>query len=128
MKEKFYIHLAVIATIGVTACTASKVSTTSKDAPAPKVSEACANSSYTYAEDVKQIIDKNCAGSCHSAEKKASGIDLSTYENVKAEANKERFMMSLKHEGAYTPMPKKSPKLSDSTLNVLSCWIENGCK
>lgn len=82
----------------------------------------------TYTAQVKAIIDNNCALSCHSARSHAGGIDLSTYENVKAEAQKPRFMGSLNQTGVYAPMPKKSPKLSDSTLLVLSCWIENGLK
>ena len=95
---------------------------------APAVSTACTDTEVTYTSTVKAIIDKNCAGSCHSASNHAGGIDLSTYENVKTEAIKARFIGSLKHEGYYTPMPKKNPKLNDSTLNILSCWIEKGCK
>ena len=84
--------------------------------------------SVTYTGQVKAIIDNNCALSCHSARSHYAGIDLSNYELLKAEAQKPRFMGSLNHTGVYSPMPKKSPKLSDSTLLVLSCWIENGLK
>jgi uncharacterized membrane protein len=93
----------------------------------PETSSRCGDS-VTYIAQVKAIIDNNCALSCHSARSHYAGIDLSTYEMVKAEAQKPRFMGSLNHIGVYSPMPKKSPKLSDSTLLVLSCWIENGYK
>lgn len=86
------------------------------------------DNTISYTTHVKRIIDNNCALSCHSARNHAGGIDLSTYDLVKAEAQKPRFMGSLNQIGAFTPMPKKSPKLSDSTLLVLSCWIENGLK
>ena len=102
--------------------------------PTPGLTETAVESAsrcdntISYTSQVKTIIDNNCALSCHSARSHAGGIDLSTYDLVKAEAQKPRFMGSLNQTGAFTPMPKKSPKLSDSTLLVLSCWIENGLK
>ena len=92
-----------------------------------EVSSRCSDT-ITYTAKVKAIIDNNCASSCHSARNHASGIDLSTYENVKAEAQKPRFMGSLNHASGFSRMPGMRPKLSDSTLLVLSCWIENGYK
>lgn len=80
----------------------------------------------SYRMQVKGIIDRNCAGGCHSAAKQAGGIDLSTYESLKSEAGKPRFLGALKHSDLYSPMPKKSPKLSDSTINTIECWIING--
>lgn len=81
-----------------------------------------------YASDIKSIIDKHCALSCHSAKNSAAGIDLSTYDLLTSEAKKARFMGALYHKLPYAPMPKKNPKLSDSTLKVLDCWIANGMK
>ncbi len=82
----------------------------------------------TYSKDVAPIINKYCAGSCHSATKKAYGIDLSNYEMVKEEAQKKRFMGSINHDGLYPKMPKKGEKLSDSTIAVINCWIQGGYK
>lgn len=98
--------------------------------PAPDISAVkpkypC-STSINYTNDVKPLIDKHCALSCHSASRSMSGIDLSTYEKVKAEAAKPRFLGAIKHEGYYAAMPKKNPKLSDSTINVIECWIANG--
>lgn len=126
-----YTQAILIAAIAVTSCGPKKAVEATPgiaETVAPVVSAICNNTNYTYSADVKSIIDNNCAKSCHSAGNHAGGINLSDHENVKTEAQKARFMMSLKHEGTYAPMPKKSPKLSDSTLNILSCWIENGCK
>ena len=82
----------------------------------------------TFESHVKKIIDDNCAISCHSATKHASGIDLSNKENVKDFASKSNFMGSIKHEAYYSPMPKNHAKLADSSILVLECWIENGMK
>jgi hypothetical protein len=103
--------------VSVQACKPKKTVTISKTD--------CAS---TYTKDVAPIINKYCAGSCHSASKKMYGIDLSSYEMVKEEAMKKRFMGSIKHEGLYPHMPKKGAKLSDSTIAVINCWIEGGYK
>jgi hypothetical protein len=82
----------------------------------------------SYSSDIAPIINQHCAGSCHSAAKKAYGIDLSNYESVAEEAAKKRFMGSLNHEGLYPKMPKKAEKLDSLTLQKISCWIETGMK
>ncbi len=117
--KSIYTSLFVISAllVSVQACKPKKTVTMSK-----------ADCSATYTKDVAPIINKYCAGSCHSATKKAYGIDLSNYEMVKEEAMKKRFMGSIKHEGLYPQMPKKGAKLSDSTISVINCWIEGGYK
>lgn len=130
-KDLKFAFVMAVSVFAVQACAPKKAAESTPgiaETAAPVVSAVCNNTNYTYTSDVKSIIDNNCAKSCHSASNHAGGINLSSYELVKEEALKTRFMMSLKHEGTYAPMPKKSPKLSDSTLNILSCWIENGCK
>ncbi|MEZ4804312.1 MAG: hypothetical protein R2852_02165 [Bacteroidia bacterium] len=89
--------------------------------------ETC-NEAITYNLNVKAIIDNNCGKTCHSAEKHAAGIDLSTYDKVKKEAENGRFLGAIKHQGYYAPMPMKNPKLSDSTISIIECWIKNGSK
>jgi hypothetical protein len=89
--------------------------------------ETC-NEAITYNLNVKAIINDNCGNKCHSAEKKAAGIDLSSFEMVKKEAENGRFLGAIKHQGYYPPMPMKSPKLSDSTISIIECWIKNGSK
>ncbi|HEY1045756.1 MAG TPA: hypothetical protein VGF79_04910 [Bacteroidia bacterium] len=93
----------------------------------PAESSKC-DQSITFESHVKKIIDDNCANSCHSAIKHASGIDLSNKDNVKDFASKSNFLGSIKHEAYYSPMPKNHAKMADSSILVLECWIENGMK
>lgn len=128
MKNYFLATITIASVITLNqACKAKKTAQATKP-ETPKVASACDSMNVTYAGQVKTIIDQNCGNSCHSAAHKANGIDLSNYESVKYEAGKPRFMGSMKHEENYAPMPKKHPKLADSTLKVLSCWIETGMK
>ncbi len=114
--------ILISATAMLTACKAKKTTT------ATKTKSVCENMVVTYTANVKPVIDANCGNSCHSAQKKASGIDLSNYESVREEAKKVRFMGAINHQAPFSPMPKKHPKLSDSTIQVLQCWIDNGSK
>ncbi|MEP7170307.1 MAG: hypothetical protein ABI855_13130 [Bacteroidota bacterium] len=86
----------------------------------------CSGITPTYAADIKPIVDANCGSSCHSAEKQAHHLDLSTYETVKEESGKPEFLGAIKHEGEFTPMPKNHPKLDDSSIQKIHCWVQNG--
>src|SRR5687767_506263 len=114
--------VAVMTLVLGNACKSRKKTATAVEKP----KSVCDGMTVGYTSHIKNIIDENCANSCHSAQKKAGGIDLSTYEQVKDEASKVRFMGALQHEMPFSPMPKKHPKLSDSTLRVIGCWIEKG--
>jgi hypothetical protein len=112
------ISAVLIAIAVIAACKSKPVATASK----------CTDTSLTFTNDIKPIMDLNCASTCHSAKKHAHGIDLSTYENVKAAAADKSFMGSIRHQGVYTPMPKNHDKLDEVTLQKISCWIDNGMK
>ena len=87
----------------------------------------CTGESATYTSEVKGIMDGSCAlPICHSAGTRAAGINLSTYEDVKRESIRSRFMGSIRRESGFEDMPQGAPKLSDATINTLACWIENG--
>lgn len=93
-------------------------------APAPLI--ACAEPVPTFSGAVKELIDKNCASTCHSSKNRVAGIDLSTYEHVKAIAGKKKFLGALRHNAGFAPMPKKAPKLSDADITKIACWIQGG--
>ena len=80
----------------------------------------------TYSSNVKPIIDEACGNRCHSTKYKAAGIELTSYELVSAASKKGNFMGSLRHLAGYAAMPKKADKFSDSVLNILQCWVDNG--
>ncbi len=87
----------------------------------------CTGLTPTYTDDVKQIIDTKCATSgCHNATTKADGYDFSSYAATIAHAGKDVFMGSMQHLGQYVAMPENGAKLSDTQLQTISCWIENG--
>jgi hypothetical protein len=87
----------------------------------------CANTVATYSADIKPIMDASCATSnCHSASKKAAGIDLSTYATVKAYSSNDKFIKSIQHISGVEKMPRGASKLSDSEIKLIYCWTNNG--
>ncbi|PHN05083.1 hypothetical protein [Flavilitoribacter nigricans] len=87
----------------------------------------CSGLTPTYTENIKSIIDANCATSgCHNATARQNGIDLSTYSLVVSESNRDRFLGSIQQISGYDAMPQGRSKLSDANIQLISCWIENG--
>jgi hypothetical protein len=87
----------------------------------------CSSTTSTYTNNVKAIMDASCATSgCHSASKKAAGIDLSSFEATKNYSSNSKFMKSIQHVSGAEAMPKGGSKLSESDIQLIYCWANNG--
>ena len=84
----------------------------------------CDTTSATFTL-VRAIISNKCQG-CHSGTAAAGGIDLSTYNGVKAKVNDGRLWGAINHLPGYSPMPKNGNKLSDCEITQVRKWIEAG--
>ncbi|HNW00359.1 MAG TPA: hypothetical protein PKL06_13375 [Chitinophagales bacterium] len=111
MKKALCILCAGIMVIGFNACSGTKSTTT------PAIS---------YNGQVKAIIDANCASTCHNATKPAAGIDLTTYAKVKQYTLEGQLIPAIQHAEGVDPMPKKSPKLDDASINTIVTWASGG--
>jgi hypothetical protein len=79
-------------------------------------------SKATYTNDVKTIIDNNCATSgCHSSSSKSAGIPLSTFQEVK-----DGFIYSGSWNQIETNQMPKSYNLSAAEKELIKNWIDNG--
>jgi hypothetical protein len=76
----------------------------------------------SFANDVLPIIEANCT-SCHQPGNTSGGYDLSDYTSIAANAN--AVLGSMKANG-YQLMPLGGPALPDSTIQKISCWINQG--
>jgi hypothetical protein len=70
---------------------------------------------------------------CHNSEKHKHNIDLSNYDGAKDAAKGKNFLGAIRHQEGFDamPPPPKPPladtkKLSDETIEKISCWIQNG--
>jgi hypothetical protein len=115
MKKAIAIS-SVLAVVFIYAC--KKKSITTYD---------CTGITPTYIVNIKPILDASCATSnCHSASKKASGIDLSTYAASKAYSSNDKFIKSIQHISGVESMPKGGSKLSEADIKLIYCWTNNG--
>jgi hypothetical protein len=89
------------------------------------VSSTCDTTNFTYAAIIKPIITNKCQG-CHIGTTASAGIDLSTYNGLKAKVTDGRLWGSINHFTGYSPMPKNAAKLSDCEITLISKWINAG--
>lgn len=88
------------------------------------------NTAVSYTSHAKAILDAHCAiGGCHTGPYPAGGIFLSDYTNAKVQVLGDDLLCSIRQEVNCTPMPYPlgSAPLSDSLINILVCWRNNGC-
>jgi hypothetical protein len=91
------------------------------------------DSTVTYTTAIKSIMDSRCGlPTCHDIGTPGGGFNLTTYRDCKDIAlTHDVLLCTVKHDTCgYKPMPYPmgSPKLSDSLINIISCWVENGAK
>ena len=79
----------------------------------------------TFALSVKPIISNKCQG-CHSGANPQGGIDLSTYNGVKAKVNDGKLWGSVNWSAGFSPMPKNGNKLTGCELTKIQKWIAQG--
>lgn len=86
----------------------------------------CDVTDVSFSADVNPIIQANCITGCHSAVNQSFGIVLETYDQIKNEAQNERFFKSINHESGASPMPKNRPKLPQCDIDKIKAWIDAG--
>ena len=85
----------------------------------------------SFQAQVLPIILNNCAtSSCHSFGGFAPFL-LTTHQEIDSAVINRNFLMAIKHQTPY-PMPRINPflpdatKLSDSLIQIIECWINQG--
>lgn len=87
----------------------------------------CGGIMPTYNADIKAILDASCAKSgCHDAITSQNGVNLSTYASAFAISREDRFLGVIQHKSGYPQMPFDGPKLPNATIELLTCWVQNG--
>jgi mono/diheme cytochrome c family protein len=88
----------------------------------PNPADVCDSTfSATYAASVQSIVQGNCL-SCHSSTNPKGGVDLSSYEKLKAATESGALLPSIRREGGYSAMPPDGPMRSCETRK-LEKWM-----
>ncbi|MBL7752016.1 MAG: hypothetical protein JNN29_11580 [Chitinophagaceae bacterium] len=88
-------------------------------------SSACDSSLFTFSGAIKPLITAQCQG-CHTGSAAGGGIDLSTYNGVKAAADNGKLWGSIHKDPGFAPMPPAGTGLSDCQLTQFKKWIDAG--
>ena len=72
----------------------------------------------SFDAEIKAIFLNNCTA-CHNTNSPTVGVILEDYNSIHLNINHSMEEIS---NGTMPP----SGKLSDSTINILNCWVENG--
>ena len=89
------------------------------------VSATCDTANVTYSAQIRSLVSAKCQG-CHNTAAASGGVDLSTYNGVKAKVNDGRLWGAINHQSGFSPMPKNGNKLSDCELAQFRKWIAAG--
>jgi len=87
----------------------------------------CTGVTPTYSNEISKIFNESCAfAGCHLGPNAEADLDLSNFENVKLAATKGSVIKSIKHASGVSAMPKGGNKLTDATIKMVECWVQNG--
>lgn len=88
-------------------------------------SSACDSTLFTFSGAIKPLITAQCQG-CHMGSAAGGGIDLSTYNGVKAAADNGKLWGSIHKDPGFSPMPPAGTGLSTCQLTQFKKWIDAG--
>lgn len=79
----------------------------------------------SYTSDVLPILETNCYG-CHDAVAMNAGINLEGYDNTVIRVEDGSLLGSIQHDAEWVAMPLAASKLSETQINKVAKWIEEG--
>jgi hypothetical protein len=96
--------------------------------PPPTAIRFCDSITVSFSADIQPIMDNSCAFSgCHNSTGTTNGqFAFDTYAGVNAAQLDPKFWDAISHASGASPMPSGSPRLADSLLQKIECWIEQG--
>lgn len=91
----------------------------------PATGNACNTDNVSFSMTVRPVIVNTCQG-CHSGSAPSGGVNLSTYENIKAVAQSGRLLGAISWQSGFVQMPQGGSKLPPCTIDQIASWINAG--
>ncbi len=86
---------------------------------------ACDTINVTYSGSVWPVISSTCT-SCHSGPSAGAGVQLSNHTEIADAVINGRLLGAIRHDEAYSPMPKDVAQLSECTIKQIEAWAADG--
>lgn len=85
----------------------------------------CNTTMMRFATNVRPVLQNSCNG-CHSGTSPSGGIDLSTYDGVRAVALNGRLAGAIRRDAGFAAMPQGGNPLPACTTDQIVAWINDG--
>ncbi len=118
--NKYICLIATSLVISVTACKSTKQTSATETKQVD-----CSGTAYTYATDIKPILNESCNG-CHGPVKKRGGLDFTIDEVLYSQAKSGKVVCAINQVKGCEAMPQYNPKLPDETIKRIECWVNSG--
>ena len=119
MQTKIILLLSAVFLLG--ACATENGEDLAGDTPTP----GCNTANVTYALTIAPLLQKHCT-QCHNSVLASSGVNLTTYANVRDLALNTQLIGTINHEPGYAVMPKNADKLPECDITNIRAWIAKG--
>lgn len=87
----------------------------------------CDSVTISFSNHIQPIFIQNCATSgCHNSVSASSGYVFETHGQLSQHSNMSPALKTMEHDPSLSPMPKFQPKLNDSLIEQIECWIAQG--
>lgn len=87
---------------------------------------ACDTTQVTFTGTVLPILEQADCVSCHMGATASAGIRLDSHAEVVKHAANGSLLGSIRHEAAWSPMPKGGNKLSACNILKIETWVSRG--
>lgn len=85
--------------------------------------------SVCFEEMIQPMILSSCVrNGCHNGNTHQSGINLSSYENLKATISGDLLLQSIQDVGQLRMPPEPYPQFNKNQIGIISKWINEGMK
>ena len=124
MKSFKIITLLIVGFFFFTACEDNK-----EEVPDPQEQEQEQEQikDVSFANDVKPIFDANCVG-CHGNSSSFGGYNFESFSNLSNHVSDAALLGAIKHESGFSPMPQGGSKLSNTNIEKIEVWINEGAQ
>jgi uncharacterized membrane protein len=97
-----------------------------KEVAKPKTDPDACDTTLSYTTQIGTLMNQKCV-SCHGTNNPPAGINLTTYEGLKAIADNGK-LENVIFNGIPRPMPDGTTGLPDNEKKLIRCWLDNGKK
>jgi hypothetical protein len=87
--------------------------------------QTCDTTNVSYSTQIVAILQANCYV-CHTTANSFSGIDLTTYADLKLQADNGDLVNAVEHTGSVIPMPYELPMLPSCEVSTIAAWVHQG--